>query len=646
MRLLIKAAWGNKVYRRLVCIMIPAMIFLTIASSLEILTLGVITRQGPDFFKLFGPVQDGKVMPVDQITLQEVEDKWTLMTKPPHEVLTQKDTTAYLASLKKRNLIDEVFVRLDQNFDLLGHPIHLAFLLVAVALFKAITLFAHRYATRLAAISVSADLRQKYFEHIQKMPMEFYQGHNLGGLSSRVVSDAASIAEAINACMVNYLQTPFTVFWSLTLCIATSWKLSIIIFLGFPLIAFPIIFLAKRVRRVSKQLLGHQERFASVLIDYLSGIQTVKVFGMEDFSMKKYSEQNSRMMALERKSARYDLSSRPIVHSIAMLFLAATLLYGLYGLQMTVPEVLIYCGFLYTFYEPIKKFAEENSHIQRGVAAAERMFEVLRQKPNLCDSENARPLSSFTSEIAFNHVWFKYQDMWVLKDVSFTIAKGEMVAIVGPTGSGKSTIVQLLARLYDATKGEITIDGVPIKDYQIRTLREAIGFVPQKPFLFLDTIRANIAFGRPYSDLEVEEAAKKGHAHDFIIHKPEGYDTVLKDAGGNLSGGQQQRLAISRALIKNAPILVLDEATSALDAISEQHIKQVLRELHGQITQIVIAHRMSTIEDADKIIYVENGSIVDIGTKDELLYRCTAFKYMWEAANQKNLELELEEVNA
>ena len=282
--------------------------------------------------------------------------------------------------------------------------------------------------------------------------MKFYQKHNIGSLSSRAVGDASLIAEALNACLVNYLQTPFTVLSTLVLCFLTSWQLSLIIFFGFPLIIYPIIFLARRVKRISKQIQKNQETFASVLIDFLAGIQTVKVFAMEDFSLKKYREHNNKMAALEQKSARYDLSSRPIVHTIGMFFLATALLYGLYVLQMNVSEVLVYCGLLYVFYEPIKKFAEENSHIQRGIAAAERMQEVIGLQPHIQDSKGAIILDTLSEAIEFENVWFSYESKWVLKGVSFTVRKGETVALVGPTGSGKSTIVQLLPRLYDIQK--------------------------------------------------------------------------------------------------------------------------------------------------------------------------------------------------
>lgn len=634
MRRLLQIAFFSTRHRPLIILTVLAMISLTVASQLEVVALGVVTSKGPGFFELFAPIENGKIQPVKEISKSEVEQRLQELSPEGNNSITLHDAKQFLAKYKGTDIIERA-IRLIETLIPIGNSIKaLAFFLVIVALFKAISLFFQRFSARLISIRVSQDLRQQYFEHIQSLPMDFYQKHHIGSLSSRVVGDAALVADGLNACLVNYLQTPFTVLSTLTLCFLTSWKLSLIIFFGFPLILFPIVFLARRVKRVSRQIQKNQEVFASVLIDFLAGIQTVKIFSMEQFSLAKYREQNEKMASLQKKSARYDLSSRPIVHTIGMFFLATSLLYGLYVLQMNVSEVLVYCGLLYVFYEPVKKFAEENAHIQRGITAAERMQEVMSLKPNILDHDGAVPLSSFENRIEFKDVWFKYESQWVLRGVSFTVDKNETVAIVGPTGSGKSTIVQLLPRLYDIQKGEIRIDGRPLSDYTQKSLREAIAFVPQKPFLFLDTVSANISFGRDFSEEEVEKAACQADADAFIRNLPEGYATELSEAGKNLSGGQQQRLAIARALVKKAPILILDEATSSLDAVSENKIKQALARLRGQMTQIIIAHRLSTIEDADKIIFLESGKKIAEGTKNELLHSCPAFKQMWELMNQ------------
>jgi ABC-type multidrug transport system fused ATPase/permease subunit len=504
-------------------------------------------------------------------------------------------------------------------------------MLICVAVFKAVWLFASRYTTQLLAIRVSRDLRQYYFEHIQSLPMSFYQQYNIGTLSSRVVGDAAQISLSINSILTNYLQSPFTVFSCLVMCFWLSWKLSLVIFIGMPLIIMPIVFFARRVKRVTRQLQRNQENFASVLIDFLAGIQTVKIFSMESFSLKKYKEQNDRMAVLESKTAKYGLLTRPILHAITTLCLAIVVLFGLYTLGMPLSELIVFCGLLHLAYEPVKKFAEENANIQRGIVAGERMFEVLDIRSHIEDKKGAKELQGFQDSIEFDKVWFRYGDEWILKDVSFTVKRGETVAIVGPTGAGKSTIVQLMPRLYDVEKGAILIDGIPVTEYSQKSLRETISFVSQKPFLFSDTIAANIAYGQDFTREKIRTAARRAHADEFIEALPLQYDTMLAEAGQNLSGGQQQRLAIARALVKNAPILVLDEATSALDALSENRIKSAIAELHGEVTQIIIAHRLATIEHADRIIFLDHGEKVAEGTKDELLETCPQFRAMWEA---------------
>ena len=351
---------------------------------------------------------------------------------------------------------------------------------------------------------------------------------------------------------------------------------------------------------------------------------------MERFSLKKYKEHNTKMAFLESKNAKYSLLTRPILHFITTSCMAAVVFLGLYVLNMNIPVLIVFVALLHLFYEPVKKFAEENSNIQRGVVAAERMFEVLSLKPNILDEDGAMDFLEFKEVIEFKNVSFRYDKEWVLKDVSFSVKKGETVAIVGPTGAGKSTIVQLLPRLYDVQKGEIKIDGYPLKEYTQKSLRENIAFVPQKPFLFYDSIIENISFGRDFTFEEVKAAAIKAHAHEFIVDLENSYDTILAERGKNLSGGQQQRLAIARALVKKAPILVMDEATSSLDAISENKIKEAIKDLQNKATQIIIAHRLSTIEHADRIIYIEKGIKIAEGPKEQLLKTCPEFKYMWD----------------
>ena len=622
MKLILKAALRTRKHLYLFIATFLTLFALTFANQIEMFALGLMSNVGSEYFE------------------NSTKDPSVKIEAAP--VVAPNSTLAPLLEKKGgENPLRWVIDYIKEHFKFTSNIKTLVMVLLGIAVFKAIWLFASRYTTQVLAIRISRDLREQYFEHIQSLPMSFYQEHNIGSLSSRVVGDAGQIAASINSCMTNFLQTPFTLISTLAMCVYLSWQLSFVIFLGVPLIILPIIFLAKRVKRVSRQLQVNQEKFASVLIDFLAGIQTVKIFAMEMFSFRKYKEQNDRMAVLEAKTAKYGLLTRPILHAITTLCLACVVIFGLYTLKMSISELLVFCGLLQLVYEPVKKFAEENANIQRGIVAAERMFDVLHKKSNIEDADGAIELKSFEHSIEFKNVWFRYQGDWVLKDVSFTIEKGKTLAIVGPTGAGKSTIVQLLPRLYEVEKGEIRIDGRPLWDYTQKSIRETIGFVPQKPFLFLDTVAANISFGRNFSREEIESAAKRAYADEFVSRMPEKYDTQLAEAGKNLSGGQLQRLAIARALVKNAPILVLDEATSSLDALSENRIKTAISDLHGKITQVIIAHRLSTIEHADKIIYLEQGEKIAEGTKAELMHNCEPFRRTWETLyrGEKNVDL-------
>lgn len=643
MKLLLKAALLNRKHLSLLFFTVIAMFMLTIASQMEMFSLGVIAKTGPDVFVLFGKEEDGRLKAVKELSLSDVEKKWDTIAQSTDGVMTQQAANTYMAARGGTTIVQKIAAFMDDHFHIHSNLSRLAVVLVFVAIFKAIALFAQRYFTQVVSIRVSRDLRLTYFEHIQSLPMSFYHDYDIGTLSARVTGDAGIVAQAINSMLINYIQTPFAVISTLIACIYISWKLSILIFIGFPVIIFPIIFIAKKIKMIAKQIQRKQEGFAMTLLDFLSGVMTVKSFVMEDFSVKKYREQNNVMCRLEEKSARYGLAARPILHTVSSIFFAIVILSGLYLFRLGPAELLVFCGLLYVFYEPIKKFADENNNVFRGIAAAERMYEVLDMVSPMLDEPGATEMSQFENAIEFKNVSFRYRDEWVLQDLSFSVKKGETVALVGPTGAGKSTIAKLLPRLYDAQKGEILIDGKSIKSYTQRSLRENIAFVHQKPFLFFDTIKENISFGRPFTDEEIQAAARNAHAEEFIVRLPGEYHFKLEESGKNLSGGQQQRLAIARALVKKAPILLMDEATSALDAVSEGKIKDAIIALHGKLTQIIIAHRFSTIEHADRIIYLERGRKVAEGTRDELLQNCPNFRHMWEMMYNTSLAGEEEE---
>lgn len=631
MRLLIRAIGYAKGHLVWLFMTFGAMLLLTIANQVEMLSLGVLSNSGADFFALFQSKSDHSNK---NVTLEMVQNRWESISKnKPY--ITAEDAVYYLGK-HDENPLARLMHEFKKGLGLHGGNLKaLIVLLMIVAFFKALCLFSSRYTAQVLAIKISQHLRNLYFMHIQTLPMSFYQKYNIGSLSSRVATDASQIARSLNSCMTNYILTPFTAISSLVACIYFSWQLTLVVFIGLPLIIFPIIFLTKKVKNVSRELQINQENFASVLIDFLSGIQTVKMFAMEAFSLKKYQEQNDQMAHLETKTAKYDLLVRPILHMITTFCLAAVLIFGLYILRLSISELFVFCGFLHLFYEPIRKFADENSNIQKGIVAAERLFEVLEISPQIEVTEDPIELLNFKDKIEFDHVWFGYEDSWILQDVSFSIHKGETVAIVGQTGSGKSTILSLLPRLYDIQKGEIKIDGININQFSLESLRQHMAFVSQKPFLFFDTVIANISYGKCLDKEKIIHAAKQAYAHEFITKLPKSYDTHLAETGKNLSGGQQQRLAVARALAKQAPILILDEATSNLDSMSEDRIKQAIIKLKNEVTQIIVAHRFSTIEHADRIIVIENGIKVGDGKKEELLETCPIFKAMWDSHYQQ-----------
>ncbi len=641
MKYLIRAAIQNRKHYVLLIFTLIAMFLMTLSSQVEILAIGVIARTGPDFFALFGDKKEGKHQAPDQVRKEVVDEKWTEISN--NNIITKEQVNNYLRAGKNRGLVNQINTFLDRHFNMAKNLKGLAIVVVCVAFFKAFALFFYRYFTQVVSIRVSRDLRQRCFEHIQTLSMNFYHNYEMSQITSRVTGDAGTVASSINSLLINYLQTPFAILSTFIALLLISWQLTLVVFLGVPLIIVPVVFITRKVKQIAESMATNNERCIRVLTECILGIFTVKTFAMESFSLKKFSENNALVAKLEEKSARYGLSSRPILHMISSIFFATVILAGIYLFDVTAEALFVYCGLLYVFYEPVKKFAEENISIQRGVVAAERMFALLAEKPTVVDHENAETLTEFHKEIEFKNVSFRYKDQPVLRNLSFKVPKGQIVAIVGPTGAGKSTIVSLLPRLYDIQEGEILIDGKPHTSFTQQSLRRNIAFVPQKPFLFLDSIRENITIGRPYSDEEVHAAARNAHAEEFIVRMPGEYKSVLQELGKNLSGGQQQRLAIARALVTKAPILVMDEATSSLDAISEEKIRDAILEMRGKLTQIIIAHRFSTIEHADKIIYLDHGRKVAEGSKEELLAKCPEFRQMWELMHLNAEALEEEE---
>ncbi|QVE48925.1 ABC transporter ATP-binding protein [Chlamydia crocodili] len=639
MKLLLKAVLRHKKHLTLLGFSLLAILGLTISSQAEIFSLGIIAKTGPDAFVLFARKENNRLLKAPQLSQEQILERWSDIS-PNSDTITSAQAQAYISRYGRgtTSITSRLSRLISQHIDL-SHFGSLALFLVVVAIFKAVTLFFQRFLSQVVAIRVSCDLRRDYFKALQRLPMTFFHTHDMGNLSSRVVTDSTSIAQAVNSLMVNYVQAPITLTLALAVCLSISWKFSLLVSVAFPVLILPIVIIARKIKALAKRIQKNQDKFSSVLLDFLAGIVTVKVFRTESFAFKKYCDQNNQIANLEEKSAVYGLLPRPLLHTIASLFFAFVVIIGLYKFNIPPEELIVFCGLLYLIYDPVKKFGDENTTIMKGCAAAERFYEVLSHPDLHHESEDSQEFLGLTRSIEFRDVSFSYDnEKAVLKELNFTINKGEAIGIVGPTGSGKTTISKLLPRLYEIAQGEILLDGISIKDYSKSSLRNHIGCVLQNPFLFYDTIWNNLTCGKDIPEDDVIHALKQAYAYEFVQKMPQGVHSLLEESGKNLSGGQQQRLTIARALLKNASILILDEATSSLDAISENYIKEIIGQLKGQCTQIIIAHKLSTLEYVDRVIYLEQGKKVAEGIKDELLSSCPAFLKMWELSGTKDWE--------
>ncbi|EPP35034.1 ABC transporter family protein [Chlamydia ibidis] len=637
MKLLLKAVLRHKRHLALLGFSLFAILGLTISSQAEIFSLGMIAKTGPDVFVLFGRRQNDRLVQVSEISREEVINRWSEVTRGANS-LKVADANAYIAKYARgsKSITGKLSNYLARYIDFSQFR-YLSLFLLLVAVLKAVTLFFQRFLAQVVAIRVSCDLRKDYFQALQQLPMSFFHTYDMGNLSSRVINDSASIAQAVNSLMVNYVQAPITLILALTVCLSISWKFCVLVSIAFPILILPIIIIARKIKALAKRIQTNQDKFSSVLLDFLAGILTVKVFRTESFAFEKYCHQNNQIASLEEKSAAYGLLPRPLLHTIASLFFAFVVIIGLYKFHIPPEELIVFCGLLYLIYDPVKKFGDENTTIMKGCAAAERLYEVLSHPFLHKTQKNEKEFKGLRTSLEFRNVSFCYHDdqEYVLRNLNFTLKKGEAIGIVGPTGSGKTTITKLLPRLYNITDGDIFLDGVSISEYSIASLRDHIGCVLQNPFLFYDTIWNNLTCGQNVSETEVFHALRQAYAYDFVQKMPQGVHTLVQECGRNLSGGQQQRLTIARALLRKASILILDEATSSLDAISENYIKEIIGNLKGTCTQIIVAHKLSTLEHVDRVLYLEHGEIIAVGTKEELLANCPNFLRMWELSTSQ-----------
>lgn len=470
------------------------------------------------------------------------------------------------------------------------------------------------------------DLRDQAYRHLHKLPMSYFKKERVGNLISRFTNDVTIIQSSISATFSNLIKEPLTIFVFLLIAISISWRLTLFAFLILPFSMSIIAWIGFKLRRQTAKLQSKLADITSVLQETISGVKVVKAFAMEDFENKRFMNETRSFFKLVVRIVFVRNASSPLTEFLSVIVGAFIIYYG--GLLVIEENSLSasqFLGFLFAIFQlmpPIKELSSVNNRIQEASAAAERIFEILDTQPLIKDSENAIELKSFNSHLEFKDVSFKYEDSeeWILKNVSFKANKGEVIAFVGPSGGGKSTLVDLIPRFYDPSSGSILIDGIDTKNFTLKSLREKMGIVTQETFLFNTTIRENIAYGMTdCPDEKIIEASKTANAHNFIIEMPKGYDTIIGERGVKLSGGQRQRLTIARALLKNPEIMIFDEATSALDNESEILVQEAIERLMKNRTTFVIAHRLSTIRNATKIIVIDKGKIVQVGTHDELI---------------------------
>jgi len=482
---------------------------------------------------------------------------------------------------------------------------------------------------------VVRDIKAKLYAKIQSLSLNYFTHKRGGELMSRITNDVKLVENAVSYGSTDLIYQSLQVVIFAVVIFFIYFKMALVSLVFLPLISLPIIKVGKVLRKLSKH---SQEKIAdtnSLLYETIMGARIVKAFNMEEYEINKFNRVNTDYYKLSIKSIKRTLllnTSTEFLGCVAgvLVFfwggrevIAGKLSFGVFGL---------FLGSLLSLIRPFKKLSQVNALNQQAMAASERIHEVLETEPSVKEPLVPKEITGFKQSIRFNDVWFSYADAQVLKGVNLEVGYGQMLAIVGPSGTGKSTLVDLIPRFYDPQKGGVFIDGIDVRDFSLKSLRNQVGIVNQETILFNDTIRANIAYGKPdASDKEVEEAAKKAHAHDFISKCPQGYDTIIGDRGVKISGGERQRIAIARALLKNAPILILDEATSQLDSTSERIVQEALDSLVCGRTVFVIAHRLSTVRNANRIIVLDKGVIVEQGTHSQLLEQRGLYKRLYNA---------------
>ena len=549
--------------------------------------------------------------------------------------------TAALSSEKETELVSDLKSRMCRYVNSyivadtkLGTLFRICIGILIIFFIKNMAYYLNLYMTSIIEQSVVRDIRNELFESIANLSLDYFNKSRVGTLISRLTNDVEIVNVAIAATFLNLIKDPLLLFLYLFIALVISWKLTIISLL----VSLSTVFILNRIGKLlKKQSIRSQEKMAGIIStiqETISGMRVVKAFATEEYETDKFKKESSDYHSTMSRVMVFRKLSSPISEMLGILAITIVLWFG--GKQVIVDgsiqpnEFIVYLFALFSMMQPLKAIGGHYTRIQEGLAAGERIFSVMDTVPMVTNKENAIAVDKLHERIEFKDVSFDYGEGVILKNINLTLKSGEVIALVGPSGSGKSSLASLIPRFYDPSRGEILFDGKNLKELDLKSLRRLTGYVTQEVILFNNTIRSNIAYGRPdVEDEEIIKSAKMANAHDFISDFPNGYDTEIGDRGTRLSGGQQQRTSIARAILNNPPILIFDEATSSLDADSEKKVQEAIEQLMKNRTVIVIAHRLSTIQNADKIIVLENGAIVETGTHEELLKKEGLFSKLY-----------------
>jgi subfamily B ATP-binding cassette protein MsbA len=490
---------------------------------------------------------------------------------------------------------------------------------------KGIFTYANRYYMRWVGVKTIADIRNDLFKSLSNQSLGFYSKCEVGQLISRINNDTGTAEQLISASVADLTRGPMEILACLTFIIYQAirmeiYSVSLAFVFGALLCLFPIIILGRKIKKITRKSLDKISLLTSHMLEVFTGIRVVKAYHMEESEHRRFMANNDTYVGKVLQGVKYELMIAPVMEVVGVAIICSFLIYT-YVMGLAFKDIAPFGVAASLAYQPLKRMGKVLANIQRSLMGAERAFNYIDMVPDLVETEGAVEISEFKQKFEFRNVDFRYDAAGpkIIDDLVLDIKKGEMVAFVGETGSGKTTISNLLARFYDPTAGSIRIDGIDLRDVQIESLRRLIGVVTQDTIIFNHTIAYNIAYGTDgVSQEQIEMAAKKANAHEFILEKELGYQTVCGEKGFNLSGGQKQRISIARAILKNPPILILDEATSALDTVTEKLVQEALNNLMGNRTVFAIAHRLSTIKHADKICVLDQGRIVESGTHNEL----------------------------